>query len=61
MSEWSPCDYAWFCEECPCVTVIDGSIDPREDTWQSRERRQNRLSLNSYLSSLFKFGAENEE
>ena len=61
MLEWSPCDHAWFCEACPCVRVIDGSIDPQEDTWQSREQRLNRRKLNSYLSTLFKFHENDEE
>lgn len=52
MSEWSPCDHAWFCEHCPPVRVIDGSIDPNEDTWQTRERTENHRQLNSYLMSL---------
>ena len=53
MVEWSPCDHAWFCEFCPEVCVIDGSIDPEENTWQSRERRDRRRQLNKYLASLF--------
>lgn len=52
MVEWSPCDHAWFCECCPPVCVIDGSIDPHEDTWQTRERAQNHRQLNTYLMSL---------
>ena len=53
MAKWSPCDHAWFCEWCPEVCVIDGSINPDEDTWQSRERRNQRQQLNKYLASLF--------
>lgn len=33
--------------------MIDGSINPDEDTWQSRERRNQRQQLNKYLASLF--------
>ncbi len=53
MVDWSPCDHAWFCESCPEVCVIDGSIDPEENTWQSRERKNQRRQLNKYLASLF--------
>lgn len=53
MAEWSPCDHAWFCECCPAVCMIDGSIKPDEDTWQSREQRNQRRQLNDYLASLF--------
>jgi hypothetical protein len=59
MVEWSPCDHAWFCELCPPVRVIDGSIDPQEDTWQSREKAENHRQLNSYLLSLL--GGDNED
>jgi hypothetical protein len=61
MLEWSPCDHAWFCDSCPPVRVIDGSIDPSEDTWQSREKAQNHRQLNSYLMSLLNVRSDDQD
>lgn len=61
MSEWSPCDHAWICDSCPMVFMIDGSIDPDEDTWQTRERKTQRRQLNSYLASLFDIRSDEGE
>jgi len=41
--------------------MIDGSIDPCEDTWQSREHRERRRQLNDYLASLFGMRADEDD
>lgn len=54
MKEWAPSDYAWFCPKKCNVIHHDGSIDPKEDTWEKRQAKEDRKDLNSYLSSLYK-------
>jgi len=51
MRSWSPSEYAWVCPKCP-VTMLDGSIDPKEDTWEKRRARNDRKRLGAYLSAL---------
>lgn len=53
MAKWSPGLYAHYCKPCN-VYVLDGSIDPDEDTWDRKNEENNRSRFSSYLSSIFK-------
>lgn len=53
-AQWSPGLYAWFCDTCPSVMVLDGTIMPEETAWanQDKERRDKRMKQS--LGALFK-------
>jgi len=53
MAGWSPSPYAWFCQHCD-IYVLDGPLDPNEDTWEKRAMEEDRKRLSSYLASILR-------
>jgi hypothetical protein len=53
MELWSPGRYAWFCTGCP-VTILDGSIVPNDDNWDTRIKRDEKRRLSSMLASVIR-------
>jgi hypothetical protein len=59
MAKWSPGPYAWRCESCSIV-VLDGSLDPDENTWDQKIAEYDRDRISSYLSSILRMAKKSE-
>lgn len=54
VAQWAPGLYAWFCDECPQVIVLDGTIMPGESTWANRHKEDRDKKMKQSLGALFK-------
>jgi len=55
MAKWAPSEYAWFCNHCPEVALLDGSIDPDDTTtWEYAKKKRNKKALYKSIAANFK-------
>jgi hypothetical protein len=59
MAKWSPGAYAWRCKPC-AIFILDGSIDPNEETWDIKVKEDGKQRISSYLSSILRAAKKSE-